>query len=214
MEELRYERKYKLDRISEREVVDEVLLHPHGFRRQHPDRWINNVYFDSPERMTFRENTAGASERNKYRIRWYGSDIHHISDGRWEIKCKLNTLGRKVVIPFLEECRLESLHDIERLINRKYHRGELLTAALINRYLRSYFISADGHFRLTVDRSLFYFPVLAARTFTRYTYEDVSIIVELKYDQQHDDAAAELLRFMPFVQTKSSKYVTGMLLSA
>ena len=55
------------------DVIENWLkLNPAGFYRPYPDRWVNNVYFDTHDYFAFNENLTGASCRTKLRYRWYG----------------------------------------------------------------------------------------------------------------------------------------------
>lgn len=208
----RFERKYRVDAVSPRAMEAELMLHPAGFKRQHPDRQINNIYFDTPELVTFQENLAGISERKKYRLRWYGQDVQSISRPRLEVKHKHNALGHKTFADIDEQIDLRDLRGTMTKLQERFKMVGIFVPALINSYLRSYFISSDGRFRMTIDRALQYFPVYGRPEFIRYNLADPTTILELKYDQEHDDDAGSIVDFIPYRQTKSSKYVTGMLM--
>ena len=45
-----------------------------GFMKTFPFRYINSLYYDTPELFSVTENLDGISSRNKYRIRWYYND--------------------------------------------------------------------------------------------------------------------------------------------
>ena len=38
-----------------------IRLHPAGFQKTYPTRWINSAYFDSPRLHNYEENVATAS---------------------------------------------------------------------------------------------------------------------------------------------------------
>ena len=211
---LRYERKYKVERMDFRPMIHELILHPAGFVRHHPDRIINNVYFDTPELMTLKDNLAGVSERRKYRLRWYGKKPDRFKKGRWETKYKFNTLGTKLINSFEGKGSLEDFSRLEEMVNDVYRFEHHLVPTLVNRYVRSYYISADGNYRMTIDREMDFFPICGARRFTRYTHFDPAIVLEFKYEIEMDEKADEILSFIPYQQTKSSKYVTGMLMGS
>ena len=70
--ESRFELKFSVP-VHDQYAVDLVtLLHPAGFQRTYPARWVNSIYFDTPDLHALEENFAGISDRAKYRIRWYG----------------------------------------------------------------------------------------------------------------------------------------------
>ena len=84
-------------------------------------------------------------------------------------------------------------------------------AVLLNRYRRSYFLSADGRFRLTVDSQLEFRPVgrLESPRLARALERD-TVVVELKYDADLDLEAERIASAFPFRVTKSSKYAAGI----
>ena len=43
------------------------------FITPYPGRWINNIYFDSPDGNAYSDNIYGVRSRAKVRYRWYGS---------------------------------------------------------------------------------------------------------------------------------------------
>lgn len=207
---MRYERKYRIDHLAQAVVEQVIRLHPAGFRRLYPDRWINNIYFDTPDLITFQQNVVGAPHRAKYRLRWYGDDDRRATRPQFEIKAKHNELGSKVQFPF-SPFSLDRLEAASSELNRKAPTFALLRPALMNRYRRSYFGSPDGRFRLTLDSRLSFRAVPHRSQAQRVrAIQDPAIIVELKYDHADDGAADRITQFLPFRASKSSKYVTGI----
>ncbi len=210
---MRYELKYKIDHFRLESVIQALRLHPAGFSKIYPDRQINNIYFDSPSLTTFEDNVAGVSERKKYRVRWYGEQPTKINNPRFEIKIKHNMLGSKEIYP-VPEFDLTALRTTTKLVNSLSKlAGGALRPVLMNSYVRSYFGTSDGNYRITVDRQMRYFSLLMSQGFTRYTITDSGIILELKYDESMDGGTDRVTQPMPFRQTKSSKYVTGVYLT-
>jgi len=212
MRELRYERKYLLSVGDYRSISREIMIHPAGFKVQHPDRRIRNIYFDTIELAALNTNLYGVSERAKNRVRWYGDEILPKGKAKWETKQKFNTLGAKVVesIVFTENA---SLKEIASQANARFCREQPLAPTLLNTYVRSYFVTPDNKFRMTVDREMDFSPLVNGRKITSIPFYVSNVVVELKYDQQWDDDANEILKYIPFRQTKNSKYVTGMLMA-
>lgn len=207
--DLRYERKYKIGQIRGNLLAQTVLLHPAGFRKVFPDRWVNNIYFDSPDLNAYHDNVAGVSHRKKYRIRWYGNPVESIHEPKLEIKIKENQMGRKEVYDFREF----SLGNYSEIIQDVYTlSGKVLPLrpTLLNSYLRSYFTTTDGMFRITVDRQMKYHSLLLGSHFHSYSIYDLSNILELKYGPDSDGHTDRITQYFPYRQTKSSKYVTGI----
>jgi SPX domain protein involved in polyphosphate accumulation len=213
MKELRYERKYLLSVGDYRTVSSEIMIHPAGFRIQHPDRHIRNIYFDTVELAALNTNLYGVAERAKHRVRWYGDTVLPQGKARWETKQKFNTLGAKIV----EDMHIESgatLASIADEVNTRFCKMQPLVPTLMNTYERSYFVTPDNKFRMTVDRDMDFLPVFNGNKSSTRPFTISNIVVELKYDQEWDDEANEILKYIPFRQTKNSKYVTGMLMGA
>ena len=205
---LRYEKKYVVQGIDPGFVDAVVITHPALFRRAYPDRQINNIYYDTPEFRCFAENMAGINKRHKFRIRWYGDLDAANKSPRLEFKYKQNDLGGKerfTVNGFI----LNEPPVLDRSVHAQLGM-DLLIPVLANTYHRRYYISADGKFRLTIDRDLRFGSFLNRPCNLKLDMRQPGLIIELKYDREHDDAFNEITRFFPFRQSKNSKYVRGV----
>lgn len=206
----RLERKFKIEVNSFDLLRQNLRLHPAGLRKIFPDRVINNIYFDSPGMQTYKENVMGVSERKKFRVRWYGEELTDIQKPVFEIKIKLNQFGTKEKFK-LPNFELRNLAPTIEKVNELTHRIMPLRPVLLNRYRRSYLGTANGKFRFTIDRELEYFgcslPNIPNKPHFR---EENGLILELKYDQAEEDASVFITQFLPYRQTKSSKYVKGI----
>lgn len=212
---MRYERKYQITHLSKFAVEQAVRLHPAGFRKIFPNRQVNNIYFDTPDYQTCRANIAGNNQRKKYRLRWYGTDLTQITNPQLEIKIKHNELGRKEVQSF-PNYALTNLQKLTAEVNRHLSmtnfQVSIFKPTLLNTYQRSYFGTSNGKFRITVDSDLQFYPPLHKSAFQQSPFIEKKVILELKYEEVDDNLVSEILRYLPFRQTKSSKYVTGILL--
>lgn len=203
---MRYERKYRIEETSPDLVKAIVRRHPAGFRVLYPDRRINNIYFDTADYRAFNENVAGIAQRRKYRIRWYGDDYSRLHRPVLETKIKDNELGGK------ENRPLESVpwEELPRLFGQtsllRYHN---LFPVLVNTYRRSYFGSANGKFRITVDWDLAYAPWRTDGAIPFSLRQD-DVILELKYEAADEKDAGPVWGGLPFRQTKNSKFVSGI----
>ncbi len=206
---MRYERKYKIESINAEVVRQIVTNHPASFRKIFPDRKVNNIYFDNSALSAYFDNVEGVADRRKLRVRWYGKDIFKIDKPKLEIKIKSNQLGYKLSYP-VENFKLNDLRKLTKEISNKSNSFHIYQPTLVNSYLRSYYGTTDGKYRITIDRDLQYFSLLNARKFTRFQIEDQAVVLELKYDETLDEAAGFILQYIPFRYSKSSKYVTGL----
>lgn len=209
----RFERKYKIEGIEAETIRTNLLLHPAGFTELYPDRRINNIYFDTIELTTFNQNVAGENQRKKFRTRWYGYDMNALKSPRFEVKIKHNELGTKDVTVCSDHFFAE-LDKITTFANEHSKNFAPLFPVLLNSYERSYLSSADGRFRITIDRKLQYFSLLGRKTFTAYLIEEPGVILEVKYEEEDDDKAAFILQNLPYRHTKSSKYVNGVVMTS
>ncbi len=212
---MRFERKYQITHLSKFAVEQAVRLHPAGFRKIFPNRQVNNIYFDTPDYQTCRHNIEGSNQRKKFRLRWYGTELQAINNPRFEVKIKHNELGRKEVTPFADT-HLKDLRQLTEEVNRQFSifnfQFSIFKPTLLNTYQRSYFGTSDGKFRITVDWDLQFYPPLSLGAFQQQPFVEKQVILELKYEEEQDALAQTILQYLPFRQTKSSKYVRGVLL--
>ncbi len=265
---MRYERKYRVPGDGFEAIRAIVETHPQSFRKQFPDRQVNNIYLDSPDLECYWNNLAGAANREKFRIRWYGEITDKVEFPVLELKRKDGELGSKFsqkLQPFglakvreleseirkqfqLQSCdlrtesfqlpakvpavrirdllpRINSLKaQIERagVYSQSAITQEMLSAklrlynlrpVLLNAYQRSYYVSSNHRYRLTIDRELRSRSLEQHCSCTgRMTY-DPAVVIEVKYDFLNDSKYDQVGQFLPFRAGKNSKYVIGMLLT-
>src|SRR5438128_2681817 len=89
----RYERKFVVPREAWSRVESAIRFNPAIFSKAFEPRTVNNLYLDSPALRHYFLNLAGAAERTKVRIRWYGSLFGHVPRPVLEFKCKRGLLG-------------------------------------------------------------------------------------------------------------------------
>ncbi len=216
---LRHERKFLPDGLSLAEVLALVRHHPALFREPYPERWVNNLYLDTPERRHYHDHVNGDANRTKVRVRWYGEPRRQVETPLLEFKTRHGVLGGKTAhrLPTLNldgdfgrsasAAALQS-SDLPPAMRLRLHG---LEPALINRYRRRYFCSADGALRLTLDWALEFFPPRNGNGATRpLPHDGPTVIVELKYSEAHAAAAARAANEFPFRLTRCSKYVLGV----
>ncbi len=215
----RCERKFFVERVDRREVEELVRTHPGFFREVYQSRFVNNIYLDSPGRSSYYDHLDGVGERSKLRIRWYGGFLGLVEHPVLELKTKQGMVGCKRLCP-LPPFLFDSAFDFVALLEDGFASGlpgglcgRLCCAvpSLINRYRRTYYRSADGVFRLTVDDDLsFGAPRRAADPELHSLPDRGSTIVEVKYDPADDDRADRILSAFPFRVCRRSKYCVGI----
>jgi hypothetical protein len=200
-EKFRFERKFYISDLSYAEVESIVRLNPGLFREIFHSRWVNNIYFDSPEMDSFHDNVAGATFRSKVRIRWYGDLRGLIEKPVIEFKKKAGLLGSKESYPLAsfsvgDDFSRGTVHELLRTsLLPDFLKPRLACAepSLVNRYRRKYFRSADGRYRITLDDMQQFFAV--------------SSLPGLRIFRTN---ASRITNRFPFRLTKSSKYVRGI----
>ncbi len=206
---MRHEIKYRIEGVQESKILESILMHPAGFREHFPDRIINNIYFDTPNQVSFYQNVDGHDLRKKYRLRWYGASLLPQADARLELKYKQNELGGKQIKQL--QCKGLDFHTICQNAVALSDSGAPLEPVLFNRYERSYFLSFDERFRITIDRKIAYklpsFPSVQAFVVPHMNVR----IMELKYEQSDHEDVESITDYIAFPKTKNSKYVEGML---
>ncbi|MGD8814905.1 MAG: VTC domain-containing protein [Anaerolineales bacterium] len=215
----RYERKFVAQGLDRAQIEAMLLRHPALFYQPYPPRFVNNIYLDTIEFNNYGDNLAGAAERTKIRLRWYHDLFRLVDDGILEFKIKQGLVGWKEQYDFppftfqpgfagqdfLDWVAASSLPPEVKL------RLMLQRPCLVNRYLRAYFATRDGRFRVTVDTDLVYYKVnrLSNRFLVRQEERD-TLILELKYDHANSRGAARISSRFPLRLSRSSKYAHGV----
>ncbi|HOZ30694.1 MAG TPA: VTC domain-containing protein [Bacteroidales bacterium] len=218
LENFRYERKFRPEILDFRQVENIVLGSAAFFRRIYHPRYVNNIYLDTPELDCLYDNLMGKSERKKYRIRWYGDIKGHISEAVFEIKIKTAYRGTKTSF-FLKDFELnENFSNSEcfKVLKESDIPIEVLDEVagmeikLFNTYRRSYFRDVTGIYRLTIDDDIKYYNF--KDNFNRFTQyvRDSNTVVEIKYDEEHNEYAPNIINSLPFRMTRNSKYIEGL----
>jgi SPX domain protein involved in polyphosphate accumulation len=218
-QDFRYERKFFLSGLSTREIEWIIKRHSALFREIHSERFVNNIYFDTPTLDYYYSNLEGDSERMKVRIRWYGDLEGKIAAPALELKSKRGNVGSKASYrlaefemgPDLDRRAALALFERSSLPKRLADTLHGVEPILVNRYRRRYFQSVDKRFRITLDADMEVRPVRAAGSRSLERCIDTHHrIVELKYVPDDDSEASRVTAEFPFRVTKSSKYAKGV----
>lgn len=214
----RYERKFLVEELLTQQIIALIKLHPALFIETYPPRYVNNIYLDTADMDYFNENICGVQERRKVRIRWYGDLLGAVKKPVLEIKIKNGLVGTKQsqqLQPFVFDESYDQKQFLKNtaagLAEEMHYYLRDLDAVLLNRYLRYYFATTDGRYRVTVDSGLCFYNLRRKQNTFRNRQENYqNRIVELKYDRQYDPRADHIAGYFPFSVTKNSKYVEGI----
>lgn len=203
---MRYERKFRLSGIRVDEAQHHLQMNPAHFFKQFPDRQVNSIYFDDTLHSNVHANLSGVTNRNKYRIRWYGKNIEHPAKPVLENKIKRGELGYKEYSPIQNFSSMEKFEDYYLGSNLA---GVDLFPVVSVHYIRSYFISFDRKVRATIDRHVHYRSI-EQFSLSRHSYQDDETILEVKYDELDADKGESAVQSVPFSLGKNSKYVRAV----
>lgn len=217
--EYRYERKFLIDELDAPRALALVKRHPALFSEIYPPRYINNIYFDHPLLDNYADNIDGSALRNKVRLRWYADLFGKVHHPTLEFKIKNGLMGTKISYPFpafvfekgFSEGAIQDLIRSSSLPEEALISLKSVEPVLLNRYLRWYLATPDQAFRITVDAKLtFYHLNKNNNQFIFHQVDRRSIVIELKYQREHDPQADRISAGFPFRMTRSSKYVQGI----
>lgn len=212
---MRLEKKFRIENASFGQAEQVVRLLPAGFQKAHPDRVINNIYFDTADFAFFNENQSGIGKRQKIRVRWYGNEPR--GEAKLEAKIKLNEEGFKKYFD-LNLSDFSTLRQLTSYVNRQLNHFLVLMPVLYNSYRRAYYETPDGKLRITVDGYLNarpLFEITGEEMLTQLCqaprfFSENEIILEMKYARDQENMAAFVAQHLPFRLTKNSKYARAM----
>ena len=217
-ENKRYEIKLVYDGLQIDEVASWIQAHPFLFRREHPTRQINNIYFDTTDLVLRHDHMQGVHSRFKLRYRWYQS-TWVAKNGQLELKQKIGNLGKKEVFFIKNTLDLTVLtwNQIRERIRSELEPEwkalfDSTRPVMINNYMREYYIDALGKIRITLDtRQKTYHqgfrpkPNLNLDMPLRNT-----MVLEVKAHPSHYKEIADVLAEFPLYSSAHSKYLEGM----
>ena len=160
---LRHEWKHRINAQDDLVLAARLRnLFPHDKHADsHGSYRVSSLYFDTPYDKALRQKLDGVNEREKFRLRYYGTDTSFI---RLEKKFKRNGLCGKRSVRVTEEAvrkilageigfLLDSGHPLLVEFYSKL-RGQLLAPRTIVTYDREAFLYGPGNVRITLDRNL------------------------------------------------------------
>ena len=219
IKDYRYERKFITYQLTPKDI-EFIIKHNHfAFSEIFYERRVNNIYLDSLDLKSRRENVDGNVERVKVRIRWYGKVFGLIKKPVLELKIKKNELGKKMTFA-LKPFRLDKKFSL-KLLQKVFRESnlpdwvreqvKLISPTLLNSYKRKYFSSFDKKCRITIDKDLIYFRIKDTNNlFIERLDEKEKCVIELKYDIKDHDEIKNITKEFPLRLIANSKYVLGV----
>ncbi len=216
--ETRCEIKFVAPELEYHRLLHWLSQHPYCFYQEYPDRQVNNIYFDSLDFQSYKDNISGASSRLKVRYRWYGSSVEP-AQGALEIKCKRNQYSWKLIYDFKNTIDLGEgdWPQIRKALSRhlpseaKKWVDTHPVPILLNRYQRKYFRCKHEKIRVTLD------TVIRVYDQTRKPYPNLTFqtnmprifVMEVKFPRELRNKASEIIRDIPIRVSRHSKYICG-----
>jgi hypothetical protein len=216
----RYEIKFVIKPLEYHRVLSWLWQHNSCLVTEHPDRQVNNIYFDSYNHNSYCENIYGSSSKSKIRLRWYG-ESKVPKNGSLEIKCKRNQLNWKLIYKIQGELGGEGsdwrtlCSEIRRQLpseGKKWMEMNPLPV-LINRYKRKYFVTKNEKVRVTLDTELDIYDQ-ARKPFPNYSSKSnlpKVLVLEIKFARDLRDHVMHMFGDVPWRSSRFSKYVSGCL---
>ena len=217
---LRYERKFVLNSFKRNYLIHQIKSSKLRFYEHHQQRFVNSIYLDTNNLRSYKQNIDGLTNREKFRIRWYGEFFIN-GNIFLEIKKKNNDLGKKIIFPLKTKLNmnLKQNFNIER-INNILTESDLpkniaiklkeLKPKLIIRYRRAYFVSKIYPIRITLDDMINYKRIgNNLKISNLFEKENKQLIVELKYPSNLNPQEFNNFLDLPIRLSRNSKYVEG-----
>jgi len=210
----RFERKIIVDSHSYEDLI--YLFKVKGFLKLFQERKVCNIYLDDLNNHAYFDNILGNSKRLKHRIRWYGELFTTVNKITLEQKIKYGNVGIKnnfkvdTKFDFLQSYSYGQLTKLIRTLLKNLKDKivvDILYPASINTYTRSYYSDINNKFRITFDKEIKYYSI---QNKIKLQKTDPRIIVEIKYNNENDLIASNILNFINFRLGKNSKYVNGV----
>ena len=212
---MRYERKFVVSPELVFRVEQDVKIHPLFFSEIYEERVVNNLYLDTEGLELYHMHVDGASDRVKARVRWYGNEKELVKPVL-EIKGKVGDVGYKKLfaLPRADVSDLFCVSVLRKLFcdSNLVIAGGLdvasLRLVLYNSYRRSYWLSSDARFRLTIDHDIVSQNIMSGGCSDVYSHANA--VVELKYDKKYNEEAVVIGQYFPWRPTRHSKYILGL----
>ena len=209
----RYEIKIPISKYNE-SIYSKWILSLKNLKMENESREINNIYYDTLNFESARNNIDGISKRTKYRIRWYKKNNIN-SNCNLELKVKREKLNKKIIVPTKLDFQNIIKKDFFDLIKTEFYKKKIIDRNLCiqkffptvqNKYFREYY--SHENIRLTYDTKIYY-KNLRMGSINNWSKDNLNVL-EIKFAEEKLVQASELISKMPFVPKRHSKYLRGL----
>ena len=212
--DLRLERKYIIDNFLANDFLSLLKFSSLCFNEIFHQRTVNNIYFDDGNDSFVQDNIEGYGTRTKVRLRWYGEDGFKNTNQNLflELKKRTNEMNYKHIFKVSKFNKTkQNIFSFSKTLtedNKNFPQVDLINLIPIiqNSYKRRYFLSRSGNIRVTQDTNLIFSSPLSTDFSDRLLSKN---IFEIKYRPKDEDEATILMKELPYLVQKCSKYVIG-----
>ncbi len=174
---------------------------------------IRSLYFDDPAFSCYFDKLNGLEDREKYRIRFYNSDLSYIRLEKKEKHGKMSLKSYEVISADLAKTLLTSdpAPNGGELFSQvcKKVRYDSFRPLLFVDYERSAFLHPAGNVRITLDRNIMassYHSALTDDCSPVPVLDAGTSVLEVKYDNFFPPYLSNLLEDIPKLSASVSKY--------
>ena len=209
--DFRFEKKWVFTKLDKVTLFSNLINSKLFFREQYSERTVNSVYFDNLDLKSAFDNLDGVSNREKFRVRWYGNNTKIFNNPILENKIKKNFQGYKIFFKLndFDKKKLdnENLFQLTKSVNKLILNKNLYPISMTN-FKRIYLISANNEIRATLDFDLQYKKLnnYIENFFTKV--ED--IVLEFKYPASMDTYLRKQISGITRI-SKNSKYINSLM---
>jgi len=209
--DFRFEKKWVFTKLDKVTLFSNLINSKLFFREQYSERTVSSVYFDNLNLKSAFDNLDGVSNREKFRVRWYGNNTEIFNNPILENKIKKNFQGYKIFFKLndFDKKKLdnENLFQLTKSVNKLILNKNLYPISMTN-YKRIYLISANNEIRATLDFDLQYKKLnnYIENFFTKV--ED--IVLEFKYPASMDTYLRKQISGITRI-SKNSKYINSLM---
>ena len=214
----RYEKKFILNsffinNINELENFLSIRL-----KENFNERRINSIYYDTHNYQLAVDTVNGISNRQKIRIRYYGT-LEEFNSPKLEIKSKTGGVGGKEIFDLNKDKLYQESFSLNQFykVNSKDRKTLYLVSLepkVIVTYKRKYFLSSCERFRFTLDSDISFkkFDInISDKNFNKDNlYPFTKTILELKYKLENEFMASQIFKNLPARISSFSKYLTAL----
>ena len=208
---LRLERKWIFNNTDKITLLSNLINSNLHFKEQFEERFVNSIYYDNLSLTSAVDNLDGNTNREKFRVRWYGENVDLLKNPILERKIKKNFYGYKKYYPLKKLDKIKFNEKNLSILTKKINfliKHKNLYPVSVTSYKRIYLISSNGLIRATLDFDVRYKKLM--NYIEEFFLHVNDIILEIKYPHNLDTYLRNELSGITRI-SKNSKYLNSLL---